>query len=74
MVEPGLAVTDEPVVALRPVPGLHVYVAAPPALIVVELPEQIVGVTAVAVTVGVGLTVTRTIAVLIQPDVLPVTV
>ena len=24
VVEPGLAVTEEPVVALRPVPGLHV--------------------------------------------------
>lgn len=53
----GLAVTVVPVVALKPVAGIHVYVVAPLAVILVELPEHIVGETGVAVTVGVGLTV-----------------
>jgi len=69
-----LLVTLAPVVALKPVAGLHVYVVAPPALSVVELPEHMVGEVAVAVTVGVGLTVTVTVAVFVQPPVVPVTV
>jgi hypothetical protein len=56
MVEPGLAVTAEPVVALRPVPGDQVNVVAPEAVRVVDVPEQIVG--EFTVTVGVGFTVT----------------
>jgi len=73
VVLPGLAVTDEPVVALNPVPGLHVYVVAPPAFNTVELPLQIVA-GAETVTVGVGFTVTVTVAVLVHPDFVPVTV
>ena len=46
---------------------------APPALSAVELPEHNVGVVAVAVTVGVVLTVTVTEPVLLQPDEVPVT-
>jgi hypothetical protein len=74
VVVPGVAVTEAPVVALKPVPGLHVYVVAPPALIVVELPAHKVGVIAEAVTVGVGFTVRVTVAVLVHPAVVPVTV
>lgn len=51
------------------------YVEAPLAVIVVELPAQIVGEAADAVTVGVGVTVTATVfAPLLQPAVVPVTV
>jgi hypothetical protein len=49
-------------------------VVAPLALIGVLPPEQRVGVVATAVTVGVGFTVTCTVAVLLQPFVVPVTV
>lgn len=48
-------------------PGDHVYVAAPLALITVEPLEHIVGETAIAVTVGVGLIVTVTTLVFVQP-------
>jgi hypothetical protein len=53
----GLAVTLEPVVALRAVDGVHEYVLAPPAVKVVDCPAQYVtfGET---VTTGTGLTVT----------------
>lgn len=55
-------------------PGFHVYEAAPLPVSVVELPEQIVGLAAVAVTVGVGFTVIATCAVEEHPPVVPVTV
>ena len=72
---PGVAVTDEPVVALRPVPGLHVYVLAPLAVSVDEppLPLQIVGLELVTLMVGVGLTTILIDCVLLQPLVVPVT-
>lgn len=38
----GLAITVEPVVALNPVPGVHVYVEPPVAVKVAESPAQIV--------------------------------
>ena len=62
----GLAVTGDPLVLLKPVEGLQLYVFAPPAVNVVDCPEQIVtgGET---VTTGNGFTVTVTCAVLVQP-------
>jgi hypothetical protein len=61
----GLAVTALPVVALKPVAGLHVYVLAPLAVNEVEVPAQIVG--EPTVKVGVGFTVTVVVAVVVQP-------
>lgn len=58
---------------LNPVEGNQLYVVAPLALIGVLVPEQIV-VPPVAVTTGIGFTVTVTTEVLLQPDVVPVTV
>jgi hypothetical protein len=73
--EVGLAVTVAPLVDDKPVPGLQVYVDPPVAVIVVEVPEQIVLFAAVAVIVGIGLTVTTEVAVLLQPFAsVPVTV
>ena len=57
MVDVGLAVTEDPVVALRPVAGLHVYDIAPLAVITTLSPVQIVGEAGVTETVGVGETV-----------------
>jgi len=58
----GVAVTTAPVLGVREELGVHVYVLAPPPVNVVLPPEQIVGEPAVAVKVGVGLTVTATVA------------
>jgi len=74
VVEPGLAVTVAPVVALRPVPGDHVYVVPPLAVNDTLPPGQIVGAAGATVTVGVGLTVRTTVCVPLQPVVVPVTV
>jgi len=73
VVAPGVAVTLLPVVALRPVPGDHVYVVAPPATNGVVLPEHI-ELDGVTVTVGVGLTVIVTVFVAEHEPVVPVTV
>jgi hypothetical protein len=54
-----------PVVALKPVPGLHVYVLAPLAVSDVELPAHIVA--EGTVTVGVGFTVIVAVAVVVHP-------
>jgi hypothetical protein len=68
-----LALTLAPVVALRLVLGVHVYVVAPLAVNVVELPEHMVG-GADNVTVGVGFTVTTIVAAaLVHVPVVPVT-
>ena len=73
VVTAGLAVTEAPVVALNPVAGVQLYVLAPAAVNVVELPRQMVG--EFTVIVGKGFTVTEVVAVLIQPAALvPVTV
>jgi hypothetical protein len=73
MVEVGLAVTEEPVVALSAVAGLHVYVLAPLAVSAVDCPLQIVaGETAIT---GRGLTFTVTCVEAVQPLLsVPVTV
>jgi len=56
-------------------PGIHVYVVAPEAVMVVLFPEQIVPPVVVVVTVGDGVTVTSTVCVLVQPFApVPVTV
>jgi len=61
VVEPGVAVTFESVVALKPVAGLQLYVVAPLAVKPILLPWHTDGVGGVTVTVGVGLTVTVTV-------------
>ena len=58
----GLAVTTDPVVALRPVAGDHVYVLAPLAVNVEAFtPEQIVGRLDDTAVVKVAETVTSTV-------------
>ena len=74
MEEAGVAVTEAPVVALKPVFGAQEYVPDPAAFNVVELPEQIIPELAVAETCGLLLTVTVEVEVLVQPLVVPVTV
>jgi hypothetical protein len=69
------AVTVAPVVELKPVAGLQVYVLAPDALKNVFTPGHTGLAPAAAVTTGRGFTDTVTVAVLLQPDpLLPVTV
>jgi hypothetical protein len=60
VVEAGLAVTDDPVVADNPVAGLQEYVDAPLAVKVVAEPKQIVT-AGLTVTVGKGLITTLTL-------------
>lgn len=56
-------------------PGIHVYVVAPFAVSVVELPEHSVVLVAETPTVGDGVTVTSTVCVDVQPfAAVPVTV
>lgn len=67
----GETVTDVPVND----PGIHVYVDAPEAVIVVELPEQSVVLVAVVATVGSGFTVMVRVPVPVHPlAAVPVTV
>jgi hypothetical protein len=73
VVPEGLATGDAHVVQDNPVEGLQAYVVAPVALSVTELPAQI-AVSAPALTVGNGFTVTVLVAVLEQPALVPVTV
>ena len=71
----AVQVTDTPVVALKPVAGVHVYVLAPEAPIVVDDPIQYADEPGVTVTVGVAFTVTDLVPVLVQPAAeVPVTV
>ena len=73
VVDVGLAVTDEPVVALSAVAGLHAYVLAPFAVSVADCPVQIVaGATEIT---GSALTVTVTCVEAVHPlTSVPVTV
>lgn len=68
----GLAVIEFPLVALNPVPGAHVYDAAPAAVNNALLPEQTMAF-GVTETFGVWVTCTATVAVFEQPFVVPVT-
>ena len=69
----GEAITDAPVVALRPVEGVQAYVVAPEAVSVAEEPAQIAA-GPLIVTVGFGFTVTVAFTAELQPDAVPVTV
>jgi hypothetical protein len=68
----GVAVTEVPVVALKPVAGAQEYVLAPLAVSIEDLPEQMVGFGEI-VTVGRGLTVTVVVAVVEQPFAVTIT-
>lgn len=57
----GLAVTLAPVVALKDVLGVQVYVVALPPVSVVDVPEHMVAGPAEAVNVGVAVTVTTSV-------------
>src|SRR5258706_576528 len=74
VVEDELAVTGEPVDALRFVEGVQLYVCAPLAVSVADCPLQIAG-GGVTVMTGSGFTITVTCAVAEQPLLsVPVTV
>jgi hypothetical protein len=73
VVKVGLAMTEEPDVVFKPVPGLHENEFAPPAVNVAELPLHMVA----ELTVKVRLPITETVAtaVFVQPArLVPVTV
>ena len=70
MVVPGFAVTAAPVVALKPVAGVHEYVPvapAPPAVRTVDEPAHMDTGEGLIVMVGRGFTVTVDVAVFWQP-------
>jgi hypothetical protein len=70
----GVATGEAQFVQDNPVEGVHAYVFAPDAVIVVELPKHI-ALLPPAFTTGLGLTVTVTIPVSLQPlAVVPVTI
>src|SRR5258706_16246232 len=74
VVDDELAVTGEPVDALRFVDGVQLYLCAPPAVSVADCPLQIAG-GGVTVTTGSGLTVTVTCVEAVHPLLsVPVTV
>jgi len=73
VVRVGVAVTLAPVVADKPVAGDQLYVVPPLPVSVVEVPAQI-ATDDPALIVGIGLTVTVTFAVLLQPKEEPVNV
>ena len=70
----GLAFTIEPVMALNPVAGLHVYDDAPLAVSVTLSPEHTEAGEGVTTTVGVLFTVMVTVWVELQLPLVPVTV
>jgi hypothetical protein len=71
----GVAVTDVPVVADKPVPGAQTYVSAPLAVRTEFPPEQMVGFAGVIVITGFGFTVKVMVDVPVHPfPSVPVTV
>ena len=70
----GQALTLAPVVALRAVAGVQVYVVAPEAVRVTQTPWQTVAGFGATVTVGEGLTITVAVAVPEPQGPVPVTV
>ena len=70
----ALQLTGEPAVVFSPVDGAQEKVLAPVAAIEVLKPLQMVAVVGVTVTTGTALTVMLCVAVLWQPNVVPVTV
>ena len=69
----GLAVTEAPEAALKPVAGLQVKETAPPAVKVADSPAQIVA--EETVMTGKGFTVTEAVAEPVHPEAsVPVTV
>lgn len=70
----GFAVTVAPVDALRPVTGDQLYVVAPLAVKLVDVPEQIATVPGDMLTLGIGFTVTVVVAVHGLHPPVPVTV
>jgi hypothetical protein len=71
VVDTGLTITEVP----TKLPGFQLYVLAPDAVMVVELPAQIVALVTVVDIVGVASTVIRRVAVFVQPFApVPVTV
>jgi hypothetical protein len=63
VVDAGCATTEDPVVALRLVAGLHVYADAPDAVSVTLSPGHMAGEAGLTTTAGSGFTVTVTWAV-----------
>ena len=70
----GDAVTELPVVALKPVDGVHVYAVAPLASRLTLPPSHMVSLAAASATVGGLSTVTVTVCVALQFPVVPVIV
>jgi len=62
----GVAVTEAPVVALRPDAGVQLYVVPPEAVNVALVPEQILE--ELTEIVGVGVTLTGIDEVTVQPE------
>ena len=70
-----IVVGETVTVAPDKLPGIQLYVVAPLAVIIVEVPLQIVAAVVVTVTVGEGVTVMVLVAVFVQPfAAVPVTV
>jgi len=72
-VEDGFAVTEEPVVAVSAVDGVHEYVLAPLAVSVTDCPAQ-TATGVLTVTTGTGFTVTVTTVEPMHPFKSPTTV
>ena len=67
VVMPGLAAIVVPVSDDNPVGGFQIYVAAPRAVSIIELPKQTTGAEGSIVITGNGLTVIKAEEVLVQP-------
>jgi hypothetical protein len=74
VVTEGEAVTEAPVVALRPAAGAQVYVVAPLAVTNEPVPLHIVSDAGAIVTVGEGFTFITLVTASVQPTFVPVTV